>query len=230
MGDMTKTAAGWLAPVLVLGGVALAGCGGSSSPSAAPAGSPASSGASPSSSAPSSFASPSGSSPSGSASSPASSGAVGPSAPGFASTSAGTPRGQLSKPDFLVDANAMCSAVDAQLQVLPTPTGATDYAGIITNLTGTLRILPVYISHAEALVARTAERAALEKNWLDVERADYAAYKPAAQQLLRAADTRDPVKVQAAANDLSAVPDHSSTIQAYLENFGLASCAHVEAN
>jgi hypothetical protein len=129
-----------------------------------------------------------------------------------------------------VDANAMCSAVDAQLQALPTPAGATDYAGIITNLTGTLRIMPVYISHAEALVARTAERAALEKNWLDVERADYAAFKPAAQQLLRAADTRDPAKVAAAANDLSAVPDHSDDVQAYLDDFGLASCAHVEAH
>lgn len=209
MSAMTKTPAGWLAPVLVLG-LALAGCD-SSSPSAQPAGSPAGSSSSPSSTAPSSSA-------------------VGPSAPAFASTSAGTPRGVLSKPDFLVDANAMCSAVDAQLQALPTPTGATDYAGIITNLTGTLRILPVYIAHAEALVARTAERAELEKNWLNVERADYAAYKPAAQQLLRAADTRDPAQVSAAANDLSAVPDHSSTVQAYLEDFGLASCAHIEAD
>gem|GEM_PF-2590454 len=205
---MTKTPAGMLVPVLALG-LALAGCD-SSSPSARPAGSPAGTSSSPSSSAPSSSA-------------------VGPSAPAFASTSAGTPRGQLSKPDFLVDANAMCSAVDAQLQALPTPAGATDYAGIITNLTGTLRIMPVYISHAQALVARTAERAELEKNWLDVERADYAAFKPAAQQVLRAADTRDPAQVSAAANDLSAVPDHSSTIQAYLEDFGLASCAHIEA-
>jgi len=208
MGAMTKTPAGMLVPVLALG-LALAGCD-SSSPSARPAGSPAGTSSSPSSSAPSSSA-------------------VGPSAPAFASTSAGTPRGQLSKPDFLVDANAMCSAVDAQLQALPTPAGATDYAGIITNLTGTLRIMPVYISHAQALVARTAERAELEKNWLDVERADYAAFKPAAQQVLRAADTRDPAQVSAAANDLSAVPDHSSTIQAYLEDFGLASCAHIEA-
>jgi hypothetical protein len=208
MGAMTKTAAGWLAPLLALGAVALTGCDSSSSPSAAPAGTSASSSSS---------------------SSPASSSAVGPSAPAFASTSAGTPRGQLSKPDFLVDTNAMCSAVDAQLQALPTPAGATDYAGIITNVTGTLRIMPVYLSHAEALVARTAERAALEKNWLDVERADYAAYKPAAQQLLRAADTRDPAKVSAAANDLSAVPDHSDTIQAYLQNFGLASCAHIQS-
>lgn len=213
MGAMTKTAAGWLAPLLALGAVALAGCDSSSSPSAAPAGSPASSSSSSSSS----------------PSSPASSSAVGPSAPAFASTSAGTPRGQLSKPDFLVDTNAMCSAVDAQLQALPTPAGATDYANIITNVTGTLRIMPVYLAHAEALVARTAERAALEKNWLDVERADYAAYKPAAQQLLRAADTRDPAKVSAAANDLSAVPDHSDTVQAYLADFGLASCAHIQS-
>jgi hypothetical protein len=209
---MTRTT-GWLAPIVVLG-IVLTGCDSSSSPSAAPAGS---------SSSPSSA----GSSPS--LSSSASSSAVGPSAPAFASTSAGTPRGVLSKPDFLIDTNAMCSAVDAQLQALPNPTGATDYAGIITNLTGTLRIMPVYLAHAEALVARTAERAALEKNWLDVERADYAAFKPAAQELLRAADTRDPAKVAAAANDLSAVPDHGDAVQAYLEDFGLASCAHIEA-
>ncbi|HEV2888698.1 MAG TPA: hypothetical protein VGX49_17440 [Jatrophihabitans sp.] len=205
---MTKTAA---APWLALLGLLLAGCGGSSPKAAAPAGSPSSS------------------SPSGSASSSsAPSSAVGPSVPAFASTSAGTPRGVLSKPDFLIDMNALCSAVDAQLQALPVPTGASDFAAINTNLTGTLRVLPVLISHAEALVARTAERAELEKNWLDVKRADYAAFKPVAQQMVKDANAHDAAKVEADANALTALPDHSLDTVSYLSEYGLTSCAHLE--
>ncbi|HST47499.1 hypothetical protein [Jatrophihabitans sp.] len=193
---MTRTA-GWLAPVVVLG-VVLTGCGGSS-PAARP-----------------------GTSPSPSASSSA---VIGPSAPAFASTSAGSPRDVISKPDFLIDANAMCSAVDAQLQALPAPT---DDAAMRVYVTGVLRIMPVYLSHAQTLVARTAERAQLEKNWLIPERADYDAFKPAGQALLQALDAHDDAAVQAAVSDLSAVPDHSDVVQAYLNGYGLPSCAHID--
>jgi len=203
---MTRST-GWLAPLVVLG-IALAGCG-SSSKSAAPG-------------------APSGSSPSPAGSSPASSApgsGAGPSVPAFASTSAGSPRDVISKPDFLIDANAMCSAVDAQLQSLPAPT---DDTAMRVFVNGVLRIMPVYISHAEALVVRTGERAQLEKNWLDLERADFAAFRPAGQALLRALDAHDDAAVQAAVADLSAVPDHSDAVQAYLADYGLASCAHIE--
>jgi hypothetical protein len=204
---MTRTTAALLAPVALLGGL-LAGCG-SSSNSATPAGS-------------------SSGSPSVSSSAPSSSATSSSPAPGFASTSAGTPHGVLSKPDFLIDMNALCSAVDAQVQALPTPTGATDFAAISTNLSGILRIQPVYIAHAAVLVARTAQHAELEKNWLAVERADYAAFKPIAAQMIKDSTAHDPAKVSDDANALSAAPDHGSTLATYLTDFGLPSCAHLE--
>jgi hypothetical protein len=218
----TTARARWLAPLVVLG-LVLAGCGGSSEQSRAQDSSVPSGSAS-SSSAPSSSAS------SSSAPSRSAPGAVvGPTVgPGFASTSAGTPKDVLSKPDFLISMNAVCSAVDAQLQALPAPSGTTDFDAIRTNLTGTLRIVPILISRAEALIARMPERAELRKNWIDLKRADYAAFKPIAERMVRNSVARDAAKVQADAEALSSVLNHRSFIKGYLDEFGLYSCGHLE--
>jgi hypothetical protein len=208
---MTKTvgATSSLASLALLG-LLLAGCVGTSAKSAAPAGSPSSSGHT---------------STAASNTAPASS-----SAPAFASTSAGTPAGPLSKPNFLIAMNALCSAVDAQRQALPTPTSATDYPAITTNLTGTLRLLPVFISHAETLIAKSVDRAALERNWLAIERADFAVVKPIAQRTVADSNARNAAKVQADLEALDAAPNHSSTLAAYLRDYGLASCASLESH
>lgn len=194
--------------VLGLAGSVLAGCGDSSGQSAAPAGSPSGS-ASPSS---------------------PSTSVIGPSAPAFASTSAGTPKGVLSKPDFLISMNAVCSAVDAQRQALPTPTGLTDFDTIVLNTTGRMRLVPVLISQARRLVNQMPERAELEKNWLALEQADYAALKPIADQMIAHATARDAAAVEADANDMATAPNHSAAMEAYLKEFGLSSCAHLHAS
>jgi hypothetical protein len=206
---MTKPAAWWPAPLALLG-LVLAGCGGSSSQSAAPPGSPSGSSTG---STPSSASMPSSSAP----------------APGFASTSAGTPRGVISMPDFLIEMNRMCSSFDAKLKALPTPVGATDFAKINANLTGNLRLAPAFLSQAEALVSRTAVRAALEKNWLATERADFAAFRPLAQRMIADSKAHNAAKVQADASALSALPDHGKTVAAYLNGVGLSSCARLES-
>ncbi|HEX8306581.1 MAG TPA: hypothetical protein VF612_17025 [Jatrophihabitans sp.] len=214
---MTKTpAVRWPAPLAVLC-LILAGCDGSSSKSASPATS--STGTSASSS-----ATPSASSSAGSATASSSS-----PAPGFASTSAGTPKGVLSKPDFLIEMNALCASFGTRVKALPTPTAATDFDAITANLTATLRLGPSFISQAEALVNRSAERAILQKNWLSVEKADFAAFKPVAQRMIVHSKARDAAKVQADANALSAVPNHSRTLAAYLAGFGLSSCAELKS-
>lgn len=220
---MTRTASARRRALLALLGLAgsvLAGCGGSSGQSAAPAGSPSGS------------ASPSGStSSSGPASSaPPSSSVVGPSAPAFASTSAGTPKGMLSMPDFLIEMNAVCSAIDAQRQALPTPTSLTDFDTINLNLTGTMRLVPVLIAKAQRLVAQTAQRAELEKNWLALERADYAVIKPIAERMAAHSRARDAAAVEAAAADMATAPNHSSSMKTYLDGYGLYSCAHLHAD
>lgn len=210
---MTTTSAAWLAATLALPGLVLSGCGGSSSKSAAPAASSSGPSASSSASASASSATASTSSP----------------APGFASTSAGTPKDVLSKPDFLIEMNAVCASFSARVKALPTPTAATDFDAITTNLTANLRLAPAFIAQAEALVNRSAERAVLQKNWLAVEKADFAAFKPVAQRMIAHSKAHDAAKVQADANALSAVPDHSSTLRTYLAEFGLGSCAELES-
>lgn len=192
--------------------VLLAGCGGQSQPTGPAAASPSS---------PSSPTGPS------NPTSPAPAPSGGRPAPGFASTSAGSRRDVISKPDFLIDANAVCSAADARRRALPEPTGATDYDAIVANLTGILRIRPDLLTRAEALVVRAGERAELERRWLDVERADFAAFEPAARRLVDAARAHDPDRTAAASADLSAVPDHDSAVAAYLTGFGLADCARL---
>lgn len=194
--------------VLGLAGSVLAGCGDSSGQSAAPAGSPSSS----ASSAP-----------------PSSSSVVGPSVPAFASTSAGSPTDVISKPNFLIRMNAVCSAIDAQRQALPTPTDLTDFDTIILNLTGTMRLVPALISQAQRVMAPFAQRAELEKNWLALERADYAAVKPIADRMIAHSRARNAAAVEADANDMATAPNHSGTLKTYLENFGLSSCAHLHA-
>jgi hypothetical protein len=202
---MTKmTTARSAAPLAVLG-LILAGCGGSSGKSASPA-----------------------TSGTGSSASTATASTSSP-APGFASTSAGTPKGVLSKPDFLIEMNAKCKSFIVQVKALPTPTGATDFTAITANLNANLKLVPSFISQAEALVNKTAERAVLEKNWLSVEKADFAAFKPVAQRMVVHSKAHDAAKVQADANALSAVPDHSSTLAAYLKGYGLTTCAELES-
>lgn len=150
--------------------------------------------------------------------------------PAFAPTSAGTPKGVLSKPDFLIRMNALCSAIDAQRQALPKPASTTDFATISLNLVGTMRLAPSLISHAERLVAQTAQRAELEKNWLALERADYAAIKPVADQMVAHSNARDEAKVQDDAYEMAAVPNHNSSLTTYLNGYGLSSCAHLHAS
>jgi len=209
---MTRNPAAWWPASLVVLGAVVAGCGGSSSKSASPA--PSASGASASSSAASSA-----SSAAATSSSPAS---------GFASTSAGTPAGVLSKPDFLIRMNTTCRSFSARVKALPTPTAATDFDAITTNLTAHLRLAPSFLSQAEALVEQSAERAILQKNWLAVEQADFAAFKPVAQRMVTHSKARDAAEVQADANTLSALPDHSKALASYLAGFGLSDCAALE--
>jgi hypothetical protein len=135
----------------------------------------------------------------------------------------------LSKPDFLIEMNKKCKMFSDQVKALPTPTAATDFDAITTNLTATLRLWPSFIAQAEVLVNKSAERAILQKNWLAVEKADLAAFTPLAQRMVADSKAHNAAKVQADANALSAVPDHSSTLEAYLSGYGLTNCAELQS-
>ncbi|MGI8667168.1 MAG: hypothetical protein ACR2N4_14270 [Jatrophihabitans sp.] len=134
----------------------------------------------------------------------------------------------LSKTDFLARMNAVCSAIDAQRKALPTPAGLTDYPNIAANLSGTLRILPAYLTQAEVLVRRSADKAELTSKWIAVEQSDFATIKPIAERMVADSTAKDEAKVSEDGEELSTVPDHSSTIADYLTGYGLTSCASLE--
>lgn len=136
----------------------------------------------------------------------------------------------LSKADFILKMNAVCSAVDQQRKALPTPSGLTDYPVIAQNLSGTLRILPAFISQADALVQRSPDKAALNTNWLDIEKADFTAIKPIAERMVTDSNAKDSAKVAADGEALSSAPDHSSTIATYMTSYGLTNCATLESS
>jgi hypothetical protein len=136
----------------------------------------------------------------------------------------------LSKADFITKMNAVCAAIDQQRKALPTPSGLTDYPVIAQNLSGTLRILPSFISQADALVQRSPDKTALDTNWLDLEKADFAAVKPIAERMVADSTAKDSAKVAADGEALSSAPDHSSAIATYMTSYGLTSCATLESS
>lgn len=148
----------------------------------------------------------------------------------FASNLPTAATGMLTKADFLSKMNAVCSAVDTQRKALPTPSGLDDYPNIIANLSGTLRLLPSFISQADALVQRSSDKAELTEKWLTFERSDFAAVKPIAQRMVADSTAKDSAKVAADGEALSGAPDHSSAIAAFMNSYGLTTCATLEAS
>ncbi len=134
----------------------------------------------------------------------------------------------LSKAEFISKMNSVCAAIDQQRRALPTPAGLTDYPNIISNLTGTLRILPTLIKQADVLIQRSPDRATLTSQWLAIEKADFAVVQPIAQKMVADSTTKDATKVAADGEALSNAPNHSADIAAFMTSYGLTSCATLE--
>lgn len=134
----------------------------------------------------------------------------------------------LTKTDFIAKMNDLCSAVDQQRMALPVPTGLTDYPNIIANLSGTLRILPAFITQADALIQRSEDKAELTTKWLDIEKADYTATKPIAERMVVDSTAKDQTKVATDGEALASAPDHSADIASFMTSYGLTSCATLE--
>jgi hypothetical protein len=145
----------------------------------------------------------------------------------FASTLPST-ASTLTKAEFVSKMNAICTAIDTQRKALPTPSGPTDYLAIAANLSGTLRILPSFIAQADQLVTRSPDRDSLNRNWLSIEKSDFATIKPIAERMVVDSNAKDSAKVSADGEALSSAPDHSSTIATFMTGYGLTSCASLE--
>jgi hypothetical protein len=151
------------------------------------------------------------------------------SGPAFASTLPSTTAATLTKAEFVTKMNAVCSAVDTQRKALPTPSGLTDYPNIVSNLSGTLRLLPSFIAQADQLINRSPDKAELTTKWLAIEKSDFATTKPLAERMIADSVAKNAAKVATDGEALSSAPDHSSTIASFMTSYGLTSCAALES-
>ena len=135
---------------------------------------------------------------------------------------------KLSKADFITQADAQCAATLKQLNAIVQPTGPTDFAAILTSDKFAETAEPALLKTLSDLADRTDDSAALHKNWLDVDTADFAAQKPFLVKFDAAATAKDSAQLTTLANQATAVPDHSADSAKYLTSYGLKDCASLE--
>lgn len=141
------------------------------------------------------------------------------------SSSSGKSDDSLTKAQFITQMNAACVSVLNQVRVTPAPTSAKDFAALL-KLDAFIEVAePEFQQAAAALVARSPDAAALRKNWLDPDAADFAAQKPYLLKFDAAARAKDATKLAALVSQASSLPDHSSAEAKYLTSYGLTSCA-----
>jgi hypothetical protein len=116
------------------------------------------------------------------------------------------------------------------LNALPSPTGLTDYAALLTDLTKTDQLFDSYIAAVTPLVDQSPDRVALQTGWLAVEEHDFAAGQPLFAQLSAALKAKNDAQIDAISKQLNAVPDHTDQIVAVLKAHGLTGCAQLESD
>jgi len=134
----------------------------------------------------------------------------------------------LSKADFIAQVNKICSTENTKLQAIPAPTGATDYAAIVTNLTGTLSEFKNYLQQAEAIVPKSPDAAELQSKWIEPEKTELIKVESAISKMVADAQAKDSAKVQADAANLDSASSASKDIGTFLSSYGLTECANLE--
>lgn len=133
----------------------------------------------------------------------------------------------LTKAQFVTKMEAVCTDFDTRMKALK-PKNEQDLGGIVAGLQGTLQLFPQYIQQAEALVGRSPDKAVLTRNWLRLEKSDYAAFAPAVGKYLADVKAGNAAAVAADARALGALPDHSEAIADFMSGYGLDGCAELE--
>lgn len=139
-------------------------------------------------------------------------------------------RSTLSKAEFTTKVDAVCTSVDAQLNALPSPSGLSDYATLLTDLTKTDQLFDSYIAAVTPLVDQSPDSVALQTGWLEVEEHDFAAGRPLFAQLTAALRAKDDGQIEAISKQLNAVPDHTDQIITVLNAHDLTGCAKLESD
>jgi hypothetical protein len=145
-------------------------------------------------------------------------------------TSSTVTSGQLTQAQFVTKADAVCASVDAQLNALPHPTSATDYATLAKDLTTTEQLFDHYIASVTPLVDQSPDAAALKSGWLAVEEKDFETGRPVLEKLVTALKAGDAPQIEALGKQSDALPDHTDQIIAVMKAHGLTGCATLEAD
>jgi hypothetical protein len=135
----------------------------------------------------------------------------------------------LSKADFVSKANALCRKTVGKIDALPTPSGPTDYAAIVTSLEATLALFPQWLGEAKALVAQSSDEDELTSKWLALDESDFNAQKALFTRVLAAAKAKNATETAKLAGQLGQAPSHSDGIAKYLTSYGLTDCAKLES-
>lgn len=132
---------------------------------------------------------------------------------------------KLTKAEFITKMDARCAQTLARIKTIAQPTGLTDYAAILNFDAVAETEQPAFQADATVLVDESPDKVALHKNWIDLDKADFAALKPILVRLDAAARAENQSALAAAAQAASSAPDHSTAETAYLKSYGLTDCA-----
>lgn len=146
-----------------------------------------------------------------------------------ATTTTTTTPAALSHDQFVAQADQLCQSVRSEV---PTDTNAdpSDLSAIAATLGPFLQYFPGFLAQAQSLVATQPDQAALEANWLAPINEDFTAVSPLVQQFLAAYDAGQTDQAQQLVGEIATQPDHSSAVAAYLNGYGLTTCAALESS
>jgi hypothetical protein len=151
--------------------------------------------------------------------------AAGCSSSGTAPGEGGTSGHRLTKTQFIASMNSTCSSLLSKVKAIPAPTSADDFADLL-KLDGFIDTAePAFQKTAAAIVDRSPDSAALHKNWLDIDAADFKAQLPFLLKFDAAAKARDATELSTLVKQSASVPDHSAAEATYLTGYGLKDCA-----
>lgn len=129
-----------------------------------------------------------------------------------------------SQAEFVKQANAVCTKVDAQVKAIAQPTQS-DLKSIAAYASSTEKAYQSYLDQVTALTNKAKDKTEIDKGWITPATADFAAEKPLLDELVTAAQTGDATKIAAVVKSLQNVTDHTAAIQSFQKKYGATQCS-----
>ncbi|HST47296.1 hypothetical protein [Jatrophihabitans sp.] len=136
----------------------------------------------------------------------------------------------LTKAQFVTKMEAVCADFDTRIQAVTNSKDPKTVAGIVTVTQTILTLYPQYLKQADALVGRSSDKATLTRNWLRLEKSDFAGVEPVLKRYLADVKALDSDAVAVDAKVLDALPDHSEAIAGFMSGYGLKKCAALQSS